>query len=294
MSDSARVVLRRSIGGSWESITRPPSPALRPYVHDYEGYDIAATSAASRHVPPPYVPMILGFGGAMRMRTMSGNDDAGAHRTFVAGLHDTWVDSTTDGRSTGVQVNLTPIGGYMLLGMPMSEITHRVIDVEDLLGTQAHDLGERLNAAGDWHARMDIIDALLEERLKAARPASPAVAWAWKQLAVSGGNASIGSLAEHVGWSRKHMINRFREQIGLPPKTAGRILRFNRVLRFVARGSEMTWASIAMACGYYDQAHLIRDFKDFSGETPTVLLAGDALARHFLSHFSNTARPPSR
>lgn len=130
MSDCARVVVRRSPGGSWEGIARPPSAALRPYVHDYEGYDFATSSAVSRHVPPTYVPMILGFGGAMRMHSESGKVDARPHRTFIAGLHATWVDSTTDGPSTGVQVNLTPIGAHMLLGMPMSEITHRVIDVE--------------------------------------------------------------------------------------------------------------------------------------------------------------------
>jgi AraC-like DNA-binding protein len=248
-------------------------------VHDYEGYDFAPTSLSSRHVPPPYVPMILGFGGDMRMRDAAGNDEPTSHRAFVAGMHDTWVDSTTDGRSTGVQVNLTPIGGYMLLGIPMSEITHRVVDVEDLLGTQARDLGERLDAAADWDARMDIIDLLLEESLKAARPASPAVAWAWKQLVASGGNASIGGLAERIGWSRKHLISRFRDQIGLPPKTIGRILRFNRVLRVVERGPEMSWTSIAMTCGYYDQAHLIRDFNEFAGAPPMEYLSRRVAAR---------------
>jgi AraC-like DNA-binding protein len=212
--------------------------------------------------------MILGFGGAMRMRNAAGDDEPVSHRAFVAGMHDTWVDSTTDGRSTGVQVNLTPIGGYMLLGVPMSEITGRVIDVGHLLGTHARYLGERLDGADGWDARMDIVDDLLEGRLKAARPASPAVAWAWKQLVVSGGNVSIGGLAERIGWSRKHLISRFREQIGLPPKTVGRILRFNRVLRCVERGPEMGWASIAMTCGYYDQAHLIRDFNEFAGAPP--------------------------
>jgi AraC-like DNA-binding protein len=221
--------------------------------------------------------MILGFGGPMRMLDQQGVPRGGEHRTFIAGLHDTWSESTTEGAAAGVQVNLTPAGAYMFLGMPMSEITNTAIGLEEVLGAPGAELGERLAYATGWDARMDIIDALIEERMKRARAASPAVVWAWQQLVKSGGNANIGTLAERIGWSRKHLISRFREQIGLPPKTAGRVLRFNRVLRLAARGPEMSWAAIAMTCGYYDQAHLIRDFREFAGVPPMGYLSQHTL-----------------
>ena len=89
----------------------------------------------------------------------------------------------------------------------------------------------------------------------------------------SGGNASIGGLAARIGWSRKHFISKFREHVGLTPKTAGRVLRFNRALRLLDRGAEASWASIAMMCGYYDQAHLIRDFNEFAGAPPLEFMS---------------------
>jgi AraC-like DNA-binding protein len=212
--------------------------------------------------------MILGFGGAMRMTGGRELDSGRTYQAFVAGMHDRWVDSTTDGESMGVQVNLSPIGAYTLLGVPMSELAGRAIDVREVFGAEGRDLPEHLACAQSWDARMDIIDALLTERLAHARPASPAIAWAWRELAASGGNASIGGLAGRIGWSRKHFISKFREHVGLTPKTAGRVLRFNRALRLLDRGAELSWASIAMNCGYYDQAHLIRDFNEFAGAPP--------------------------
>jgi AraC-like DNA-binding protein len=276
MSERARTIVRTSPGGNWESVVREPSEPLRRYAHAYEGYAFAASEGVARHVPPPYVPLILGFSGVMRMEGGRIGGEA-RHQAFVAGMHDRWVDSTTDGASAGVQVNLTPIGAYTLLGLPMYELSGRVADVRDVFGAEGRDLSERLADASDWDARMDIVDALLEQRLLRARPASPAIDWAWKRLAATGGNAPIAGLAERIGWSRKHFASQFREHIGLTPKMAGRVLRFNHVLGTANRGAEMSWASIAMTCGYYDQAHLIRDFNEFAGAPPLEYMSRQRL-----------------
>lgn len=85
---------------------------------------------------------------------------------------------------------------------------------------------------------------------------------------------SVGDLADELGWSRRHLVARFREQVGLPPKVLARVLRFQRSLRLRgADGRPRPWAEVALACGYYDQAHLNRDFRQFAGCTPTELLA---------------------
>jgi methylphosphotriester-DNA--protein-cysteine methyltransferase len=82
------------------------------------------------------------------------------------------------------------------------------------------------------------------------------------------------------------MERRFKRQVGIGPKLFCRIQRFQRVFREIESGGN--WVQAALACGYYDQAHLVRDMRQFSGETPTALLDGDELARHFLSDFSKT------
>jgi AraC-like DNA-binding protein len=83
---------------------------------------------------------------------------------------------------------------------------------------------------------------------------------------------SITGLAERAGWSRKHLVARFREHVGLPPKTFARITRFARAMRLVRSGQDLRWIDVAHACGYYDQAHFIRDFSEFAGVSPTRFL----------------------
>ena len=76
-----------------------------------------------------------------------------------------------------------------------------------------------------------------------------------------------------LGWSPRKLISGFREQLGLPPKTVGRVVRFGHATELIRSEIAPTWGDIALRCGYFDQAHLIRDFHEFSGGTPTEFLA---------------------
>jgi len=98
----------------------------------------------------------------------------------------------------------------------------------------------------------------------------------------------VARVAAHLGVSSRQLERRFQRCVGLSPKFFARLRRFQRVFPELEHEG---WVGAAAACGYYDQAHLIRDFRAFAGEPPAALVAGDDLARHFLSHFSNTARP---
>jgi transcriptional regulator GlxA family with amidase domain len=93
------------------------------------------------------------------------------------------------------------------------------------------------------------------------------VAWAWDRLDRSAGAAAIGELADQIGWSRKHFISRFRRDIVLPPKTVARILRFDRAVAQLRAAPVSDWAAFAQDCGFYDQAHLTREFQAFAGES---------------------------
>ena len=103
---------------------------------------------------------------------------------------------------------------------------------------------------------------------------SPKVLWAWRRLRHSGGSIRIGALAAELGWSPKHLVTRFRDQIGLPPSSVARILRFDRVVRSLEGADSVRWAELACQAGYYDQAHFNHDFRDLAGTTP-----GDFLRR---------------
>ena len=80
-------------------------------------------------------------------------------------------------------------------------------------------------------------------------------------------------LADEVGWSHKHLISRFKQQVGLSPKTAARLVRFDRVLRSIEQPGAPGWERVAAEAGYADQAHLVREFRTFTGRTPTVFVS---------------------
>jgi AraC-like DNA-binding protein len=177
------------------------------------------------------------------------------------------------GYQHGLQVDLTPLGAFQFFGLPLSEIAHRVIALPDVLGREAPRLVERLHAAPGWETRFDLLDAAIAARLDHHLPASPDVAWSWRRLTESGGRVPIGALAEELRCSRTHLTARFREQLGMRPKTLARVLRFDRAVRELRRDGAVRLAEIAHGCGYYDQAHFNRDFGRFAGTTPSEFLA---------------------
>jgi methylphosphotriester-DNA--protein-cysteine methyltransferase len=146
------------------------------------------------------------------------------------------------------------------------------VELDDLLGCQAPLLIEQLHAAPGWNERFAIIDGVLSARLDRAPAIPPAVSGAWERLTRSSGRAHIGGLASELGWSHRHLIAQFREHIGLPPKKLARILRFERALGSINGGESICLASVAQTAGYFDQAHLHRDFRQFTGHTPAELL----------------------
>jgi AraC-like DNA-binding protein len=102
---------------------------------------------------------------------------------------------------------------------------------------------------------------------------STEVAWAWRRIVESRGTTAIGHVAKEVGWSHKRLITRFARQVGLTPKKAARLVRFEHLLAHVTTGRTTPWPVAAAEAGYADQAHMIRDFRTFTGVTPTEYLA---------------------
>lgn len=98
----------------------------------------------------------------------------------------------------------------------------------------------------------------------------------------SHGRIAIGSLVDEIGWSQKHFISRFRDELGLAPKTMGRVLRFARSVAILKGDRAVRFADLAVECGYYDQAHYARDVRQFAGVSPRELIASASPAGGFL------------
>jgi AraC-like DNA-binding protein len=271
MSDGLTIHREETDGVVGEGVFGAPHPALREHVVRYNGWSAYSDGVQRRrHAPGAIMPIVIMLGPQIgSVDDLERRGPATYGDGFFAGMHDRYAVTESMGSQLGIQVDVTPITGYLLLGHDVSDLTNHSIGLSQVFGVEGRDLRERLLEEPDWGARFRIIDTFIARRLAKAKPASPAVAWAWKRLRETNGAATVNELANSVGWSRKHLAARFREQIGLAPKTVGRIVRFQGVVQALREGVELGWSDLAYRSGYYDQAHFNRDFREYTGLTPS-------------------------
>lgn len=260
--------------GWTEAAFYAPDPRLRPFVERaYLGWtEHVARPAIMRETPVPMIPMIFNLGPAWRLAAPG--RPAFRADSFLSGLdeHYTLVEST--GRCCCMQVNFTPIGAARLLGQPLHAIAQRVVAIDDVLAAAGRDLIVRLRDAPDWRTRFVMLEQFFLARFADNDATSREAAWAWDRLRAHDGLLPIADLVTELGWSHKRLIAVFHEQFGLTPKRAARVMRFGRAVRSLDGAPTPRWAEIAADCGYYDQAHLNRDFREFAGVTPGEFFAG--------------------
>jgi AraC-like DNA-binding protein len=262
-----RVLHADSEHGRWELVLGRPDHRLRAFVHGYQGYDESGAPAPvlRQEVPSARVPLIVNFGARWKIaESASGRPDV--RDSFVAGLYERSTYVAAEGAARCVQVDFTPIGAHLFFGVPMHELSNRIVDVEDVLGRDRN-LIERLEDTDSWHARFGLLDAFIGSRLDAARRPAPDIVWAWRALVHTNGAVRVSTLAEKVGRSRRHLNRGFREHVGVGPKKAARILRFSRAVELLGR-RRIPLVELAHECAYFDQAHMTREFREFAGTTP--------------------------
>ncbi|MGW8779373.1 helix-turn-helix domain-containing protein [Streptomyces sp. NPDC055796] len=267
---AGREVAMTRVGGRWR-VTRPWPPLLRPFVHSYAGYwEAAVTPYRVRLVPTGRAVVVVNLGEPFTQVRRLGHDPSPNSQvtgSLVAGLEDGPRVCDHPGGQEAIRLELTPLGAYRLFALPMSELTNRVVGLCDVLGPEAAVLAERLAATTDWGARFDLLDTALSARIARGPDPAPEVSHAWQLLSRTGGAIAIGRIAAEVGWSQGHLVRRFTEQVGLTPKMSARVLRFHRAARLLTReGVNLT--EVTEICGFYDQAHLNREFRALAETTP--------------------------
>ena len=174
------------------------------------------------------------------------------------------IDTCAQERVAGIQFR--PGGAFPFLGMPANEVAHAAYSLEDIWPHDAKRIRERLLTAPDAAAIFRILEHELLTRLSHRHSLHIAVNFAVLHLSRG---MRVGDVADHAGLSSRRLIDLFLQQTGLTPKAFQRVRRFQRALQGLYTGYEEDWASLALGCGYYDQAHFIHDFRDFSGMTPS-------------------------
>jgi AraC-like DNA-binding protein len=253
----------------WELAHRTPHPALRGDFERYVGFEERYDAPLRRlEVPFAGAALIIGLGPPHRMWDPDHADAAPlVCRSFIAGVHDQATIVEHDGYACGIEIHFTPLGARRFLGMPGSELTNLIVELEAVLGREARELAERLGELTTWEARFDALEAAVLARAHAAPLLPPDVEWAWRRLRDTHGGAAVHELAGELGCSRRHLARSFGAELGLPPKALARVLRFERAAGLVRAGRGL--ADVAYSCGYYDQPHFNREFRALAGTTPT-------------------------
>ena len=173
-----------------------PAPGLCPHVRSYWGYaEETVAFSRQRELATAHAVLIVGFPPPIEVSFPRLGNSVRA-TAFVSGLSDCYAVVDSFGSQRGVQIDLTPLGAFMLFGLPMRELTNRAVELGDVLGPDGARLPERLHEASGWPARFAILDELFVDRFARARPASPDVAWACRRLREADGRLRVSELAE--------------------------------------------------------------------------------------------------
>jgi AraC-like DNA-binding protein len=265
-----------------ESVAHVPHSALRPVVAGIVGYRHEGLAAGlHRGLPSPFLTMIVTVDEPLVLAAHADLRQApDAYDAMVAGLHTRPALIAHAGRQFGVQVSLRPLAARALLGLPAGELSSLDCRLDDVLGRAAAELTDRLRAATDWAGRFAALERTLLRVLGTnaeRRRWDPEVGEAWRLVTASAGRLRVDEIARRVGWSGRHLAARFRAETGLTPKQAARVARFDRARRVLgsraATGAPLDLAGLAVDGGYYDQAHLTREWRALSGLPPARWLA---------------------
>lgn len=259
-----------------------PSPALRAIVDRFWWLEGSSEEIGSEPIAPDgHAEIIVHAGDPFHEQRPDGTVHV-QDRVLLAGQATRAVRVAARGTARVAGARLRPDGAYRLFGIPQDALTNQIARLHDV----HRDLGRRLadDVAGRDEGRATI--AVFDRALRQIVPALETSSVAQAALACASqrrGLVRVPELARHAGLGVRHLERLFGQQVGLTPKTYLRILRFQEVLRAVRSGDGRTkWVDLALAHGYYDQAHFIRDCQTFLGDAPGALdIAGDSLTALF-------------
>lgn len=246
---------------------RLPAAPLRPYVSSYAGYRLSGFGAGT-HVgmPGPELTVIVAIDSTVDISD-SPRQGACSFETLASGISATPVTISHDGNQHGIQLSLTPAGARALFGLPTAALGEWMVDLADVL-PGAVELVDRVSGGTTWKERFAVVDEILRRSLREFEP-DPTLAEAWRRLVLSGDSARVDDVARDLGWSRRHLANRFTAEFGVTPKQSVRIARFHRSHQILRQPIVPLLADVAVRCGYYDQAHMAREWRELAGASPS-------------------------
>ncbi|MFF7953390.1 AraC family transcriptional regulator [Streptomyces griseorubiginosus] len=267
-----------------------PSASLRGIVIRYRGHRMGGSRPTKVTLPSAAVTVLLGWGQPLTIHSGPEKEvSPGPWPAMIAGLQTAPMLAGFIGSASAVEIELTPLGAYRLLNLPLHHLAKTVIDPDLIMGAGwALNATEQLAATPHWPRRWEILDTLLTRRLSDKTMAPSPAAQAWALLREREGAVSLRDLTLATGLGQRRIQGLLREHIGLPAQTLSRIIRFHHALAVASTGLN-SLAHLANLAGYHDQSHMNRDFRALSGQTPGKLLdiMHRAPARNSMGHIQS-------
>jgi AraC-like DNA-binding protein len=254
-------------------IFHSPSAPLNSYIDSFYYPNDSGPLPREKVLPLPAIDLKINFGGGFQVYDAEqGEPSTTLTESWVLGLWTKYhiVDWPSDLQYFGV--SFKPGGAYPFLGLPLSELQDQVVSLDMIWGKLASELREQLYAAPTVRARFALLEQMLLTRLGAPSQGLKAVQYAVAEIARRHGALSIRELSESMGMSQKHLIVQFKQMVGCTPKELGRLYRFGDILASIDLTQPIDWTLVAHQFCFHDQSHFIRDFRGFSGHTPTDYL----------------------
>jgi AraC-like DNA-binding protein len=269
-SQRTRVLIHESALGDWKLLLLDVHEALRGTI-THLWYGSGKVAYARDRILPRASSLLLINVGPPQYMVVRGSPEQRVPFTDIwfSGISDSPIDTEAPLGSAVVGVAFTATGAASMLHMPPRLTANRTGSFESLIGTEARSLHQRLLETPDALGRLLCVENFLLRRCLSGNAIHPLINWTSQLLAASGGRIGIEQLVRESGYSRKHLATVFKEYIGLSPKRLARIHRFHAALKTItATVDRRDWCQLALEAGYYDQAHLINEFRDLSGLTP--------------------------
>jgi AraC-like DNA-binding protein len=230
--------------------------------------DYAQPHSSERLLPTGRMNLVLSLG------------ERGPVGNLVGGAQSRYAILDTSRPLSLLGVVFKPGGGFPFFGLPAGELQDSNVPLEALWGREASFLSEQLFAAASSPAKFQVVESYLRSRLRHAPVRDAAVEYAIDTFKHPTRSPSVAAVVERIGLSPRRFIAAFRGEVGLTPKVFCRIARFRRVIGALQRAEHLDWATVALDCGYYDQAHFIHDFRQFAGVSPTAYLRDRTSVNH--------------
>jgi AraC-like DNA-binding protein len=246
-----------------------PSPLLAPYVKHYWFMTINSVKQAFERIVPTGMTCLM-FHRGERLFSVSKNEFQS--RAFLSGVNTTFSDLSYQGKIDMISVEFRPAGAKAFFKMPMIELCGQSINIDTLSDQELSDLEKRLFETSDLKTCVSLIEQFLYKRIHQLKT------YNLKRMnavthAIYSGQQNIETLAQTACLGYKQFKRVFTDYVGANPKDYLRVVRFQKSLHTLQTQPNINFAQLAYNCGYFDQAHFIKDFKQFSGYTPTEYTA---------------------